>query len=105
MTYAQITIPEDRLTDFCRRWYVTELAIFGSALRGDFATDSDIDILISFNPAARWSMFDLVRMEQELEAILGRAVDLVSRAGVEQSENYVRRRSILENSEVIFAPG
>jgi predicted nucleotidyltransferase len=99
----RIVIPEDKIADFCRRWQVTELALFGSALRGDFRPDSDIDVLISFAPEVRWSLFDLVTMEQELEAILGREVDLVERNAVEQAENYIRRKSILSHTEVIYA--
>jgi predicted nucleotidyltransferase len=105
MAEAQVTIPTDKISDFCRRWKVTELALFGSALRRDFTPDSDLDLLISFAPEARWSLFDLVVMEGELEAMLGREVDLVERAAVEQAENYIRRRSILSSMEVIYAAG
>lgn len=103
MAEAQVTIPTDKISDFCRRWKVTELALFGSALRRDFSPDSDVDILVSFVPEARWSLFDLVVMENELQAILDREVDLVERTAVEQAENYIRRRSILNNIEVIYA--
>jgi hypothetical protein len=103
MAEAQVTIPTDKISDFCRRWKVTELALFGSALRRDFSPDSDVDILVSFAPETRWSLFDLVVMEGELEAILGREVDLVERTAVEQAENYIRRKSILNNTEVIYA--
>jgi predicted nucleotidyltransferase len=103
MAEAKVTIPTDKISDFCRRWKVTELALFGSALRRDFSPDSDVDILVSFAPETRWSLFDLVVMEGELEAILGREVDLVERTAVEQAENYIRRKSILNNTEVIYA--
>jgi len=99
----EITIPENKIADFCQRWQVTELALFGSVLRGDFRPDSDVDVLISFAPDARWSLFDLVTMEHELEAILGREVDLVERRAIEHAENYIRRKSILDNAEVIYA--
>ncbi len=97
------TIPEDEIADFCRRWRITELALFGSVLRSDFRPDSDVDVLVSFAPDARWSLFDLATMEHELEAILGREVDLVERRAIEQAENYIRRKSILDNAEVIYA--
>ena len=103
MAEVHIKIPRDKLPDFCRRWKVTELALFGSALRHDFSPDSDVDILVSFAPEAHWSLFDLVVMEDELQALLGRKVDLVERAAVEQADNYIRRRSILDNFEVIYA--
>ena len=103
---VSLVLPEEsRLADFCRRWQITEMAVFGSALRQDFGPDSDVDVLVSFGDQARWSLFDLVRMEQELEALLGRPVDLVPRAAVEQSENYIRRESILESTAVIYAAG
>jgi hypothetical protein len=105
MADLPIAISEDRVIDFCRRWKVAEMAVLGSALREDFGPDSDIDILVSFSADAGWSLFDLVRMEEELETLLGRSVDLVPRMAVEQSENYIRRSSILNNSEVIYAAG
>ena len=103
MADAQIVIPREHISDFCQRWKVTELALFGSALRGDFLPESDVDVLVSFASEARWSLFDLVVMEGELQAILGREVDLVERTAVEQAENYIRRKSILSNIEVIYA--
>jgi len=105
MDNLRAALSGDRMSDLCRRWKVAELAIFGSALRDDFGADSDIDILVSFNAGARWGLFDLVRMEEELAALLGRAVDLVPRRAVEQSENYIRRNSILKDSEVFYAAG
>jgi predicted nucleotidyltransferase len=99
----KIALPKAKIADFCRRWQVSELALFGSVLRGEVRPDSDVDMLISFAPDARWSLFDLVTMEHELESILGREVDLVERRAVEQSENYIRRRSILNSAEVIYA--
>jgi len=103
MANPRIEIPAGEIADFCRHWKVTELALFGSVLRGDFSPDSDVDVLVSFAPDARWSLFDLVRMQEELKAILGREVDLLERVAVEQSENYIRRKSILSNMEVIYA--
>ncbi len=81
------------------------MSIFGSALREDFGADSDIDVLVSFEPDARLSLFDLVAMQNELKAMFGREVDLVERSAIEHSENYIRRRSILQNQEVIYAAG
>jgi len=101
MAEAQIAIPTDKISDFCRRWKATELALFGSALRRDFRPDSDVDILVSFASEAHWSLFDLVMMESELQTILGRNVDLVERAAVEQAENHFRRKSIPNNIDVI----
>jgi predicted nucleotidyltransferase len=105
MAEVQVTIPAEKISEFCRRWKVSELALFGSALREGFGPDSDVDVLITFASTARWSLFDLVVMEDELQAILDREVDLVERAAVEKADNYTRRRSILDNIEVIYAAG
>lgn len=98
----QIEIPQERVEEFCRRWKISELALFGSVLRDDFRGDSDVDVLVTFAPVAGWSMFDLVRMEEELEEIFGRKVDLLSRRGVERSRNYIRREAILSSALLIY---
>ena len=100
---AKIEIPRQELESFCRRWQVTEVAVFGSALRDDFGPDSDIDLLVRFAPDAKRTLFDMVRMQDELSAMFGRNVDLLSRRGVESSRNPIRRRAILESAEVIYA--
>jgi uncharacterized protein len=71
-------------------------------LRDDFGPDSDVDVLVRFAPDARHSLFDMVRMQNELEGILGRKVDLVSRRGIEASRNPLRRKAILESAEVVY---
>ncbi len=96
---ARIGIPYDRLTEFCRRWKVTELALFGSVLREDFRPDSDIDVLVTFAEDAGWSLFDLVSMQDELKEIFGREVDLVEKDGL---RNPFRKRSILNSMEVVY---
>lgn len=103
MTEPRIDVPVDGISQFCQRWKVTELALFGSVLRGDFRADSDVDVLVSFAGNAHWGLFDLVTMQEELQALFGREVDLVQRAAVERSENYIRRKSILELLEVVYA--
>ena len=98
----RIGVREDDLADFCRRWKVSRLAVFGSALRADFGPESDVDVLVDFAPDARLSLFDLVGMQDELQSLLGRKVDLVERSAIERSENYIRRRNILANTEVLY---
>ena len=98
-----IEIPRKEIAEFCRRRHIEELSIFGSALREDFRPDSDVDVLVRFSPEARWDLFDLMRMEEELKAIFGREVDLVERSAVERSRNYVRRKAILNSLEPIYA--
>ena len=100
---ARIAIPTEGIAAFCERWQVTELALFGSVLREDFGPDSDIDVLVSFDQAARHTLFDMVRMEEELKTLFGREVDLAERAGIEMSRNYIRRRAILQLAETIYA--
>jgi len=93
------------ISDFCQRWRITEFALFGSVLRDDFDAESDLDILVAFAPDADWSLLDHVKMEQELEALLGRKVDLLSRRSVERSHNWLRRGEILDTAEVVYASG
>lgn len=101
----QITIdlPKAQIESFCDRWLVRELSLFGSILRDDFRPDSDIDILIDFSPQADWSLLDHVKMQQELAAMLGREVDLVSKRAIERSSNWIRRQQILSTAQVIYA--
>jgi predicted nucleotidyltransferase len=101
--HAIINDNREQLAEFCRKWMVTELAVFGSILRDDFGPDSDIDILVTFDTEARWTLFDLATMREELMAIFGREVDLVSRRGLETSRNHLRRQEILSSAEVIYA--
>jgi uncharacterized protein len=91
----RITVPLEAVKEFCQRWQVTEFALFGSVLRDDFGPDSDVDVLVAFSPDAKHSLFDLVRMEDELRTIFGRRVDLVTRRAVERTANEWRRQSIL----------
>ncbi len=98
-----LKLRQDQIADFCRRWQIAEFALFGSALRDDFRPDSDIDVLVTFAPEADWSLLDHVTMQDELEIIFGRKVDLLSRRGVERSRNYLRRQAILESAEVVYA--
>jgi hypothetical protein len=100
---TMLKIPQAQIADFCRRWQITEFAIFGSALRDDFRPDSDIDVLVTFAPEATWTLLDHVTMQDELETIFGRKVDLLSRRGVERSRNYLRRQAILDSAEVVYA--
>jgi predicted nucleotidyltransferase len=105
MSKPKINIPKDKIEVFCRRWKIKEFALFGSVLREDFRPDSDIDVLVTFAADAHWSLFDLVSMQEELKHILGREVDLVERRSVERSENYIRRRHILQSQEPIYVAG
>ncbi len=100
---ARIDIPKEALATFCHRWRIAELALFGSVLREDFGPDSDIDVLVQFAPNAGHGFFELVRMQEELSELFGRNVDLVSRRGIENSRNPIRRQAILQAAEVVYA--
>jgi len=102
---SAVPIPKERLIDFCRRWKVAELCLFGSALREDFRSDSDVDLLVSFAPGVKWGFDDYLTMKEELRSLFGRAVDLVERRLVESSENYIRRKHILSHLEPLYVEG
>ena len=101
MSKVKIQVPTTRISNFCKRWNVSEFAIFGSAVSADFHSSSDVDIMISFDPNASISLFDMVNMQDELKQIFGRDVDLVTKSGVENSRNYLRRKAILDSAQVI----
>ena len=103
MKRLNIEIPKEKIADFCRKWKIVELSLFGSVLREDFRPDSDIDILVAFSFDAEWSLLDHMAMEEELSAVFGRKVDLVSRKAIERSENYIRRKAILETAQRYYA--
>src|SRR5690606_873840 len=94
-----IAIPADALEAFCQKWRVRELSLFGSVLRDDFGPDSDVDVLVSFDEDAPWSLWDLIAMQDELAELFGRAVDLVEKEGL---RNPFRRGHILETRQVIY---
>ncbi len=96
------SIPEAKLADFCQRWHIRELALFGSVLRDDFGPSSDVDILVTFAPEADWSLFDHLRMEEELGHLLNREIDLLTRRAVEHSHNQPRRQEILNTARTIY---
>jgi hypothetical protein len=95
----RLQVDRSKIEGFCRKWQVSELSFFGSALRDDFRPDSDVDVLVSFAPGEKWDLFDHAQMEEELSGILGRKVDLLTRRSVERSANGIRRQSILSGSE------
>lgn len=103
MTGADFGMDDVAIADFCHRWKITRLAVFGSAVRGDIGPESDIDLLVTFAPEADWSMFDHYRMENELTELLARDVDLVNIQAIEENPNRIYRREILDSARVIYA--
>jgi predicted nucleotidyltransferase len=100
MKFHNIDLPEDKISDFCRRWKITEFAFFGSVLRNDFRPDSDIDVLITCEPDAPWSLWDLFDMREELKGMFGREIDLVEKDAL---RNPFRKHEILNHMEVVYA--
>jgi len=92
-------IATDELADFCKRNRVQELALFGSALTPLFNEESDVDLLITFEPGARIGLLALTRMQRELEELLRRKVDLVPKGGLKP----VIRDAVLANTRVLYA--
>lgn len=99
---SRLGISPEQLAEFCQRWQVAELALFGSVLRDDFSADSDIDVLVLYQPTAKRGLFEKIRMQEELATLFHRDVDLVSKKAIEQSHNWLRRRNILDSAEVIY---
>jgi predicted nucleotidyltransferase len=97
---TKIRIPRKKIAEFSHHWKVTEFSLFGSVLRQDFRSDSDVDVLVTFDPEAQISLFDLVQMQLDLEQIFHRPVDLVEKAAL---ENPFRKREILRTAKVVYA--
>lgn len=97
-----VAIPIERIEAFCQKWKVQRMWLFGSVLREDFGPESDVDVMVEFMPEAAWNLLDIVAAEQELSEMVGRPVDLVERQCVEQSDNWIRRRHILENARLFY---
>ncbi|XGV94605.1 MAG: nucleotidyltransferase family protein [Leptolyngbya sp. BL-A-14] len=102
MRLKNIELPMEQIKAFCDRWQVIEFALFGSVVRDDFRSDSDIDVMVQFHSEAHPTLFDLTYMEDELKTLLQRDVDLVTRKGIETSRNYLRRKAILSSAQVIY---
>ena len=94
-----VEIPQTSLNAFCEKWKVRELSLFGSVLRDDFGPESDVDVLVSFDDNAPWSLWDITAMRDELAEIVKRPVDLIEKEGL---RNPFRRQTILRTRRVIY---
>jgi predicted nucleotidyltransferase len=92
-------LPLAAIQDICRRHRVRELSLFGSALRDDFGPESDFDFLVEFEPGARIGFMELGAIEQELENLLGRNVDLVPKRGLRP----IFQKEVLATAQVLYA--
>lgn len=100
MTEFAVTFDQYALDEFCRRWHIAELSLFGSALGDRFREDSDVDLLVTFEPATTRTFSDWMDMILELETFFGRKVDLVEERLL---TNPFRRKSILSSRKIIYA--
>jgi predicted nucleotidyltransferase len=103
MTLGAISSTDPRLVDYCWRWRVRELAVFGSAPRGALRPDSDIDVLVSFEDDVPWDLADVLSAKLELGQLLGRPVDMVERSAIEADENWLLRAEALGSARVVHA--
>jgi len=94
----RIEVPQEEIARFCRRNHIKKLAFFGSVLRDDFGPDSDVDVLVEFEHGHTPGLA-FFEMQDELSRILGRKVDFVSAAGL---QNPFRRHEILRTPPVVF---
>ena len=97
---SRIRVPLDSLESFCRRWKILEMSLFGSVLRDDFTPESDVDVLVTFEPEAHWSLWDFIDLRDELSKLFQREVDVVSEKGL---RNPFRRHEILGSRQVVYA--
>jgi uncharacterized protein len=93
----------EKIADFCDRWRVVEFSLFGSILRDDFRPDSDVDVMVEFAADAHPTFTTLDRMEEHLQQIFDRDIDLITRQGIETTRNYLRRQEILSSAQIIYA--
>ncbi len=98
---TQIEVPKERIEEFCEKHRIRKLSLFGSVLRKDFGADSDVDVLVEFEPGQVVGLLRLAGMEIELSGILERKVDL--RTPAELSRYF--RQQVLDSAEVQYAKG
>jgi uncharacterized protein len=104
--YQRLNITPKELTDFCEKWHIAELALFGSVLRNDFRSKgenpSDVDVLFSYLPGTNMSLLRRATMKAEFEELIGRAGDLIMASEVIESRNPIRRKEILDSARIIY---
>jgi len=103
MTTPRIDIPMDKLVELCKRWKIVEQTLFGSVLRDDFGPESDVDVMIVFDRDHTPSLFDMMTIRAEMSALIGRPTDLITRSGIENSQNPFLKQEILSGAEVFYA--
>ncbi len=99
MLPEMIKSKREQLVDVCRKHRVRELSLFGSMARGDFSDQSDVDLLVEFDPEVEVGFLTLGRLHAELSLVLGRAVDLVPKLGLKSTI----RQDVLASAELLYA--
>jgi uncharacterized protein len=99
MNQNHLDLPMDEIGEICKQYKVKQLAIFGSAVKGTAGPDSDIDLLVEFQPDAQMGFLQFARMQRELSNLLNREVDLVPKGGLKP----LIRQEVLSTSEVLYA--
>jgi predicted nucleotidyltransferase len=102
MVIGNISVPKKDLKRFCKRWKITKLELFGSALKGDFTSTSDVDLLVEFDSAHHRTLSDSIKMHEEIEEVFGRKVDLIVKKSIEKSPNPYKRAGILNSTQVLY---
>jgi predicted nucleotidyltransferase len=97
---SSLSISAEQVADFCHRHGIVELALFGSAARGELRPESDVDVMVTFAPDASWDLYDYAEMQSELELIFRRPVDLVEKGTI---ANPHRQRTITRDLTVLYA--
>jgi|GEM_PF-123486 len=104
--YQRLNTTPDAIAAFCEKWQIAELALFGSVLRDDFRPNgthpSDIDLLFSYLPGANMSLLRRAKMKIELEHLFGHSVDLLMAIEVIDSHNLIRRKHILDSTQIVY---
>ncbi len=99
-----IALSPTEIVEFCRRWHIQKFYLLGSVLRDDFRPDSDVDVMVQFFPEAPWG-FEIATMKRQLEQLFGRKVDLLTKAAIEESHNWMRRQEILDSAKLVYVAG
>ncbi|NEQ40606.1 MAG: DNA polymerase subunit beta [Okeania sp. SIO3I5] len=100
--YQRLQINLEELTKFCQANLISELAVFGSILRDDFSSESDLDLLISYLPSASRGLLEKIELKEKFEKLFNRPVDLISKTSMEKSKNWLKLQESLSLAEVIY---
>ncbi|PSF32102.1 DNA polymerase subunit beta [Aphanothece hegewaldii CCALA 016] len=98
----RLGVSQEAIANFCQRWHISEFALFGSILREDFRFNSDIDVLVTFAPEYKRGLTETIQMKDELEAMFNRDVDFVVKTALENSQNWLRRKNIIDSAKIIY---